>query len=133
MGSIYSRAEQVIIWLGPSFEDSRLAIETLSNLAEGIIYHKEDSSVVNKPGSWAEYLRGSSEALTSNALSWFAIRDLLRRKWFSRLRFKLADKGKCVVKGLRMCFDSSSRHLVLHLLRSKLVDRIWAIELWNES
>ena len=49
------------------------------------------------------------------------------------LRFKLAAKGKCVVKGLRMCFDSSSRHLVLNLLRSKWVDRIWAIELWNES
>jgi Heterokaryon incompatibility protein (HET) len=85
MGSIYSRARQVIVWLGPSSANSRLAIETLSRLAEGIIDHKENRSVELKADSWTAFLHSNSEALTSNASSWFAIRDLLRRKWFSRL------------------------------------------------
>ncbi|PMD22488.1 hypothetical protein NA56DRAFT_533517, partial [Hyaloscypha hepaticicola] len=56
MGSIYARAKQVIVWLGPSSEDSRLAIITLSRLGEGCSYDFQTGAVY-----------------------------LLHREWFSRL------------------------------------------------
>jgi hypothetical protein len=88
MGSIYAHAKEVIVWLGPSSDDSRLAIKTLSKLAEGIERHPENliyNSFSPKPNSWAEFLFGNSEALAANSPSWFAIKDLLHREWFSRL------------------------------------------------
>jgi hypothetical protein len=85
MGSIYSRAEQVVVWLGPSSKDSRLAVETLKKLGDGVHYHMDDHTISYKTGSWAMCLEGDSEALKFNQPSWFAIRDLLRRVWFSRV------------------------------------------------
>jgi hypothetical protein len=85
MGSIYSRAEQVVVWVGPSSKDSRLALETLKRRGDGIRYHVEGHTISNEMGSWAVRLEGDSEALKFNQPSWFAIRDLLRRQWFSRL------------------------------------------------
>jgi hypothetical protein len=85
MGSIYSRAEQVVVWLGPSSKDSRLAVETLKRLGDGIRYHINDHYISYKTGSWAVRLQSDSEALMFHQPSWFAIGDLLRRQWFSRL------------------------------------------------
>jgi len=85
MGSIYSRAEQVVVWLGPSSKDSRLAVETLKKLGDGIRCHVDDHTISYKTGSWAMRLESDSEALKFNQPSWFAIRDLLRREWFSRV------------------------------------------------
>jgi hypothetical protein len=85
MGSIYSRAEQVVVWLGPSSKDSRLAVETLKKLGGGIRYHVDEHTIFYKTGSWAMRLESDSEALKFNQPSWFAIRDLLRREWFSRV------------------------------------------------
>ncbi len=86
MGSIYSHANRVTVWLGPSSEDSRLAINTLSRLAEGIYYNSSKGSTEYYHHGWAYVLlKKNSEALVSNASSWFAIKDLLRRECFSRL------------------------------------------------
>jgi len=85
MGSIYSRAEQVVVWLGPSSKDSRLAVETLKKLEDGIRCHVDEHTISYKTGSWAMRLESDSEALKFNQPSWFAIRDLLRREWFSRV------------------------------------------------
>jgi hypothetical protein len=85
MGSIYSRAEQVVVWLGPSSKDSRLAVETLKKLGDGIRFHGDDYTISYKTGSWAMRLESDSEALKFNQPSWFAIRDLLHREWFSRV------------------------------------------------
>ena len=89
------------MWLGPSSEDSRLAIETLSKLAEGRLFDSESYSFYSKPDSWAAFLKENPETLVSNALSWFAIKNLLRREWFSRLWFyqeiMLAKKATVIV------------------------------------
>ena len=101
MGSIYGHAKEVIVWLGPSSEDSRLAIETLNKLAEGRWFVPEDYCFYNEPDSWAAFLWKTPEALVSNALSWFAIKDLLHREWFSRLwvyqEIMLAKKATVIV------------------------------------
>jgi len=101
MGSIYGHAKEVIVWLGPSSEDSRLAIETLSKLAEGRWFNPEDYCFYSEPDSWAAFLEKTPEALVSNALSWFAMKDLLHREWFSRLwvyqEIMLAKKATVIV------------------------------------
>jgi hypothetical protein len=101
MGSIYGHAKEVIVWLGPSSEDSRLAIETLSKLAEGRVLDSEGDPLYFEPDSWAAFLKETPEALVSNALSWFAIKNLLRREWFSRLwvyqEIMLAQKATVIV------------------------------------
>jgi hypothetical protein len=85
MGSIYSNASEVLVWLGPSSENSSLALETLYKLSEGIDFKKEEYLIDYKPGSWAGQIDLNSEALESYAQNWVAIGDLLRREWFSRL------------------------------------------------
>lgn len=101
MGSIYARAKQVIVWLGPSSEDSRLAIITLSRLGEGCSYDFQTGAVCLERDTWAYFLLNNSEALVSNAPSWFAIKDLLHREWFSRLwvyqEVLLAKKATVIV------------------------------------
>jgi hypothetical protein len=85
MGSIYSNAKQVLLWLGPSSDNSSLALETLGKISEGIDFVKEENSIYYKHGGWAGQIRHNPEALKSYAQNWVAIRDLLRREWFSRL------------------------------------------------
>jgi hypothetical protein len=85
MGSIYSNARQVIVWLGPSSSNSKLAIDSLIRIREGITWSDETRTFTSKTNSWAEFLHDNVDALKSNAPSWIAIRDLLNREWFSRL------------------------------------------------
>ncbi|KAI0151766.1 HET-domain-containing protein [Xylariaceae sp. FL1272] len=42
IGEIFSLADEVIIWLGPSFEDSHLAIATVKDLGELVIFTLDD-------------------------------------------------------------------------------------------
>jgi hypothetical protein len=85
MASIYSNAGRVVVWLGSSYDDSSLALQTLSRLGEGILYSSEQRELAFKKGSWAKHLQNHPEALVSKTPSWFAIRELLRREYFSRL------------------------------------------------
>lgn len=85
MGSIFSNAKQVIVWLGSSSGDSQLAINSLGRLGEGIVYSAQQHHVSYKTDCWAESLVDNAIALKSNAPSWIAIRDLLSREWFTRL------------------------------------------------
>jgi hypothetical protein len=41
-GSIYTRAEQVVVWIGPSLEDIGLAITTLRRIGDGIFFDESD-------------------------------------------------------------------------------------------
>ncbi|KAN0112369.1 Heterokaryon incompatibility protein (HET) domain containing protein [Hyaloscypha variabilis] len=84
MGSIYSLAEQVVVWTGPSSEDTGLALTTLRAIGSGV-YVRDGYRLVNRSGSWALSLWKDLEALKSQRPNWFAIRNLLRREWFSRL------------------------------------------------
>ena len=85
MSLIYSNAKQVIVWLGNSSQDSSLALETLGRLGEDIIYRPEKHEFKCKEGSWADRLSNDEQALVSNLPCWFAIRNLLRREYFTRL------------------------------------------------
>jgi len=86
MDLIYSNAVEVIVWLGPKSENSGLAIETLSRIGKDVHYSaKRRKFRYRTERSWAERLVDDAEALKSNAPSWIAIRDLLRRDWFTRL------------------------------------------------
>jgi hypothetical protein len=80
MASIYSNAGRAVVWLGLSYDDSSLALQTLSKLGEGILYLSEQRELVFKKGSWAKHLQNHPEALVSNTPSWLAIRKLLRRE-----------------------------------------------------
>ncbi|KAH8749845.1 heterokaryon incompatibility protein-domain-containing protein [Hyaloscypha sp. PMI_1271] len=85
MGSIYSNARQVIVWLGPSSSNSQLAIESLIRIGEGVNISDETRTIMFKTDSWAKLLGNNVDALKYHAPSWIAIRDLLHREWFSRL------------------------------------------------
>jgi hypothetical protein len=81
----YSNDGRVVVWLGSSYDDSSLALQTLSKLGEGILYSSEQRELVFKKGSWAKHLQNNPEALVSNTPSWFALREFLRREHFLRL------------------------------------------------
>jgi len=85
MGSIYSNAAQVLVWLGPSSGNSIIAMETLAKIGHDISYLPVKYTVSTQKGSWVAQLEEDTEALRSNAYRWVAIGDLLRRPWFSRL------------------------------------------------
>jgi hypothetical protein len=85
MASIYSNAGRVVVWLGLSYDGSSLALQTLSKLGEGILYSSEQRELMFKKSSWAKHLQNHPETLVANTPSWFAIRELLRREYFSRL------------------------------------------------
>jgi hypothetical protein len=66
MDSIYCNANQVLVWLGSSSQNSALALQTLCRLGEGIDFN-EKYYIVLKPGSWADQISYDPEALKSNA------------------------------------------------------------------
>jgi hypothetical protein len=101
MSSIYNNASQVIVWLGPSSHNSALALQTLERIGNSVTHSPERKTMREKPGSWPANLKHDTEALTSHADCWFAIKDLLTREWFSRLwvfqEIVLAQKASLVV------------------------------------
>lgn len=85
MGAVYSNAKDVVVWLGPSADDSALALKTLARLGEGVDYYPAEHRVVCRAGTWAKTLSDDEQALQAESPSWVAIGSLLRRKWFERL------------------------------------------------
>ncbi|EON66479.1 hypothetical protein W97_05577 [Coniosporium apollinis CBS 100218] len=96
MGTIYSIASQVVVWFGPQYENSTLAVQTLRYIGEswkldstGYALNWMDNREGNGQAEEDERRRVLSvkdvDALEAMHLSWIAIRDLLRRQWFSRL------------------------------------------------
>ncbi|KAF8860397.1 HET-domain-containing protein [Acephala macrosclerotiorum] len=85
MGSIYGRARQVIVWLGPESENSSLAISLLRTIGHDTDIAEGDGAISVASGSQAEILRYNTDAMRLKVLSWIAIRDLLNREWFTRL------------------------------------------------
>ncbi|KAE9376030.1 HET-domain-containing protein [Stipitochalara longipes BDJ] len=83
MGSIYTHAERVIVWLGPTSKDSGLAITTLRAIGNEMYYHNHLFRYI--PDGLVQSLMEDVEALKSKRPNWFAIKDFLRRDWFSRL------------------------------------------------
>lgn len=85
MGSIYSNAKQVVVWLGSSEDNSTLALKTLDQIGQEVEYDRGAHRVTSRPGTWAKTLTFNEQALEAEISSWVAIGKLLRRGWFSRL------------------------------------------------
>lgn len=94
MDGIFSEARQVLVWLGPSEQNSTLAIQTLGKIAAGLnpLGNRDgEYNFIARPGSWTEHLDnamvpGADACIViANTASWFAIRDLVCRPWFTRL------------------------------------------------
>lgn len=88
MNTIYSKANQVVVWLGEESEDSTFAVESLKSLAAGLVITNNGRGWMKlhpKPYSEVERLGRNPELLKSKMPSWIAIANLLARPWFSRL------------------------------------------------
>ncbi|KAL2065756.1 hypothetical protein VTL71DRAFT_3426 [Oculimacula yallundae] len=85
MSAIYNNAQQTVVWLGPAGQDSRLALDTLGRIAEDLNFNEQDNFAGCWPGSWTRRLEEDSRNLQTSCRRWVAIRDLLRRTWFTRL------------------------------------------------
>jgi hypothetical protein len=81
MASIYSRAQQVILWLGEESDQSTLAFKTLSDLGDGIDILQWGEATIShsKRDSLASMLEKDNFAVAEMALRWLAIGKLLRR------------------------------------------------------
>jgi hypothetical protein len=119
MGTIYSRAHQVIIWLGPEFENSSLAIETLRSIGKDVRYKFTTHSAI---GSGTALLQQDPKAISAKETEWVAIRNLLYRKWFTRLwilqEIKLSRQAVVIVESSELPLDMfrSSIHWISHFV-----------------
>ena len=82
MDAIYSAANRVLIWLGPSLHDSHLAISTLRSFGSRIDI-TWDRFMVASP-DYCEKLSWPPE-LPSDEMAWLAINKLFELPWFERL------------------------------------------------
>ncbi|KAF4459783.1 ankyrin repeat and SAM domain containing 6 [Fusarium albosuccineum] len=87
MGSIYSFARRVIVWLGPEGDDSTHALSTLQSLASQVEL-TVDNSLCPTPGASKPDWYYPFHPLPSdmfNHATWSSIRLLFTRSWFSRV------------------------------------------------
>lgn len=83
MGSIYTLANRVVLWLGPEEEDSNHALSTLNYLGKQIEFSvglRHRSPDATEP----HWFHGAWD-LPYDGRTWSAVTSLLRRSWFSRL------------------------------------------------
>ncbi|MCJ1246985.1 hypothetical protein MMC30_004196 [Trapelia coarctata] len=84
MEDIYKFAHRVVVWLGPSSNNSKLAISTLGYLGNQVEYTRDHyhgpSPHCTKSGWYA-----NSTKLPYEGETWQALHDLLGRPWFERL------------------------------------------------
>lgn len=94
MGTIYGKARQVIVWLGPESENSRLAMRTLQWIGQNAKFVQKHSMLWRSKR--LRRLEQKPEALAAKELAYIAIRDLLCRPWFTRLWIHQEIKlGRC--------------------------------------
>lgn len=84
MGSIYSRATQVIVWLGPEAGDSTHALQTLVYFGNQIEY-TTDGTFGDAPGAHEMEWWKPSYHLPYDARTWASLTSLFRRMWFGRV------------------------------------------------
>ncbi|CZR66833.1 uncharacterized protein PAC_16734 [Phialocephala subalpina] len=128
MGSIYNNAREVIVWLGPSSPNSDLALQTLKLIGEGNTYDPDEMTNKTKPGSWPNTLGNNTEVLISHKESWFAVKDILTREWFSRLwvfqEIVLARKATLVVGEKSLDWKITTSGLEWIWMKSAVLDEL---------
>ena len=82
MGEIYSKASQVIVWLGKADTDTQLAFDLIKRLTIELVNQWEKGQkVVDESGN--EYY--PLDLGSADSPGWLAWRKLFGRPWFSRL------------------------------------------------
>ncbi|KAF2679081.1 hypothetical protein K458DRAFT_408347 [Lentithecium fluviatile CBS 122367] len=77
---IFHSAEVVLGWIGDQSEDSSKAIQTLLQICTLEICPKDwPDNLPQTPGNWRNGVPPSDDGI------WWAIRDLFKREWFSRV------------------------------------------------
>ncbi|KAH8598663.1 heterokaryon incompatibility protein-domain-containing protein [Bisporella sp. PMI_857] len=84
VGDIFKLAERVIVWVGPSTEDSQLAMQTLDYLGRQVV-STTDRRRAPAPDAVKKTWFESSVQLPFGDSTWKAISNLLQRSWFERL------------------------------------------------
>ena len=85
MGTIYHEARQVVVWLGPGRPNSDLAISTLRDLGQDVLFDVEKYRLTTLPKTPTADLQKDSVAMVAKKLEWVAIAELLDSEWFKRL------------------------------------------------
>ncbi|GAB7335465.1 hypothetical protein MBLNU13_g07826t2 [Cladosporium sp. NU13] len=85
MGQIYRLAQRVIAWIGPGYENSKLAMLKLAYLGRQVELTSKGSWRVNAPKCLEPTWSRTSVALPYDDEVWEAIRCLVMRPWFRRL------------------------------------------------
>lgn len=82
MDNIYKSADRVLIWLGPTKDNSSLAISVLQKIGQRVEITRDgfivSSPDYREPFSWPPQLPGDEQ-------SWLAINELIQVPWFERL------------------------------------------------
>ncbi|CAM1506381.1 Fc.00g060220.m01.CDS01 [Cosmosporella sp. VM-42] len=84
MADIYSRANRVIVWLGPAADESDLAISTLAHLGAQV-ETTLDTFRLTSPGAEEPTWYDINVDLPYSTEQWDAIECLVCRPWFSRV------------------------------------------------
>jgi hypothetical protein len=84
MGSIYTNARRVVLWLGEEADDSTSALTTLRSLGEGIEFHRSKIlyELIFRPNSLAEKIGSklSDPMVVADLMpAWRAVAKLLER------------------------------------------------------
>jgi hypothetical protein len=83
MADIYTKAEQVVVWLGPQSYDSSIALDTMMLIASKVHvdWALKRSQNLSAEAHWAD----TSIALPLDETQFVAISNFINRSWFERL------------------------------------------------
>ena len=109
MAAIYSRARATISWLGPPSEDSKLALETLTELDKTTSRLFWPIQLAKEGGPPPSKVKNSALRIAGDSSCWNAIANICARPYWSRIwifqemacaqeRYFLC--GDCVAKGI---------------------------------
>ena len=86
MAAIYSRARATISWLGPSSEDSKLALENLAELDKTTSRLEWSIIEAKEGGRPPRKVKNSALQITSDSSTWSAIVNMCARPYWSRIK-----------------------------------------------
>lgn len=107
MAAIYSRARATISWLGPSSEDSKLALETLAELdktTSRLVWSIADAKEGTRP---PRKVKNSALQITSDSSTWSAIANMCARPYWSRIW--IFQEMACAQEKYFLCGDCIAR------------------------
>ena len=119
MVDIYRQSNRVIIWLGPEWNNSTLAMQELNTLGSTI--EVDWVAKVVKPSSGRTYEQWIEEALpfADDSRTLAAIQSLLNRSWFKRLwiwqEVRLANAGALIMCGGECMLWHTFRSAIVYL------------------